>query len=493
MLPIRRFLLRELAATFGAMAFLLLILAGTSVLLPPAGLHRVLFLLAALGLFLAFAAWRIRVLARRFGDPMEALSRSARMLGEGRIPDPVPTDLEEIHALGEVLRRAGESLRNEADLRQQLERSQRLETVGTLAGGIAHDVNNQLASIVGQINLGKELLPKDHPVFRRLNRAEDAADRCALMIKSLLSFTHQVKPQLRSVDLNTLIANTATLLDRVLGGLVRIELELTPDLPPIQGEPVQLEQILLNLAVNARDAMPQGGRLILRTEPGDTGQACLTIRDTGTGIAAEVLPRIFEPYFTTKDLGKGTGLGLAMVLSLVEGHGGRIEVNSQVGRGTEFRIHLNLHTALPAEGANPVPAEPEPQPLTYAGKRVLVAEDDPNLRDLLADAFTQARAQVETAPDGLIAWQLFQQSRYDLVVSDQRMPECTGLELLGRIRKINTLVPVILVSGYGLEGMEAELKKDPRLRYFPKPFGIRQIFASGWELLQPSASPSQRP
>jgi CheY-like chemotaxis protein len=287
------------------------------------------------------------------------------------------------------------------------------------------------------------------------------------------------------VDLNTLIANTATLLDRVLGGLVRIELSLTPDLPPVLGEPVQLEQILLNLAVNARDAMPQGGRLLLRTEPGETGQVRLTVRDTGTGIPPEVLPRIFEPYFTTKGLGKGTGLGLAMVASLVEGHGGRIEVSSRLGEGTEFRIHLNLHASKPTPAASE--ALIKPQAPSYAGKRILVAEDDPNLRDLLADAFTQARAQVETAPDGLIAWRLFQQSRYDLVVSDQRMPECTGLELLARIRTVAPTLPVILVSGYGLEGMEAELGKDAHLRFFSKPFAIRQLFASGWELLQAEA------
>jgi signal transduction histidine kinase len=488
MLPIRRYLLKELAVTFGVMALALLLLAGISILVPSTnetggGIARILFLIGAVMLFLAFSIWRIRNLAKRFGDPLEALAESVRSLSEGRIPETVNTDLKEIHSLSEALRRAGESLQNEAELRSQLERSQRMETMGALAGGVAHDVNNQLASIVGQINLGKEMLPENHPVRRRLNKAEDAADRCALMIKSLLSFTHQVKPQLRSVDLNTLIANTASMMDRILGGLIRIELDLMPDLPPVLGEPIQLEQILFNLAVNARDAMPQGGRLTLRTEPEDTNQICWTVQDSGTGIVPDVLPHIFEPFFTTKPLGKGSGLGLAMVQSIVDAHGGRIEVNSQPGKGTEFRIFLNIYEEESATEEETPRATLQPK--HFAGKRILVAEDDPNLRELLADAFTQARAQVETAPDGRIAWSMFQQSRYDLVISDQRMPECTGLELLAKIRKAQNTIPVILVSGYGLEGMEEELKKDSRLRFFFKPFSIRALFATASELLSP--------
>lgn len=512
MLPIRRFLFRELIVTFGAMVVVMLALAWVGLnralesrsavsVVPIEGRssngfrkaeqlrQAQLSVLAGIGvLLLAFAAWRLRRLARQFGAQLEALAESTNTLGQGRVPEPLASEVKEFRDLGEALHQAGESLRNEAELRQQLERSQRLETMGTLTGGIAHDVNNQLATILGQINLGRELLGEDHPARRHLVRAEDAAERCALMIKSLLSFTHPVKPQLRSVDLNTLVASTSTLLDRVLGGLIRIELNLTPDLPSVLGEPVQLEQILLNLAVNARDAMPQGGRLTLRTEPCGTGQVRLTVRDTGTGIPAEVLPRIFEPYFTTKSLGKGSGLGLAMVRNLVEGHGGRIEVKSDPGDGAEFHLHLNIHREpSPAQGEATTTVQ---QPRHFAGKRILVAEDDPNLRELLADALTQARAQVETAQDGLVAWALFQQSRYDLVISDHRMPECTGLELLRRIRASGSRVPVILASGYGLEGLEGELAKDAWLRFFPKPFAIRSLFAAGWDLLETAPSPT---
>ena len=512
MLPIRRFLLRELAVTVGAMVLVMLALAWV-------GLDRAfetqtttrevrvesnpgredrkieqlrkleLGFLAGIGtLLLAFAVWRVQRLTRQFGDQLEALAGTASTLGQGCIPEPIRSDVREIHALSEALHKAGASLERETELRLQLERSQRLETMGTLTGGIAHDVNNQLASIVGQINLGREMLPPGHPAQRRLNKAEEAADRCALMIRSLLSFTHQVQPQLRSLNLNTLIANTATLLERILGGLIRIELSLTPDLAPILGEPVHLEQILLNLSVNARDAMPLGGHLTLQTERAGPQEVLLTVRDTGTGIAEEVLPRIFEPFFTTKGIGKGSGMGLAMAFSIVEAHGGRIDVESRVGVGTAFRIHFKIHQEPP--GKLDEVAQPSREARHFAGKRILVAEDDPNLRELLADAFTQARAQVETAQDGLVAWVLFQQSRYDLVISDQRMPECTGLELLAKIRATGSSVPVILASGYGLEGMEAELAKDLRLRFFAKPFSIRRLFASSWELLETNPSPT---
>ena len=494
MQPIRRYLFRKLAGTFGVVALVMLALAGMGLgkafeRKAGSSLREYQFsALAGIGiLLLAFALWRLQRLAREFGNQLAAISTSAIALGEGRLPEPIVSGVKEIQTLSDALWKAGESIRNEADLRTQLERSQRLETMGCLAGGIAHDVNNQLASIVGQINLGRDLLPEGHPAAQRLDKAEHAADRCAVLVKSLLSFTHQVRPQLGSMDLNTLVVDTAALLERVLGGLIRIELSLAPGLPPILGNAVQLEQVLLNLAVNSRDAMPQGGRLMLSTELAGTGRVLLRVRDTGTGIPEDVRPRIFEPFFTTKAVGKGSGLGLATVFTIVKAHGGSIEVASQPSQGTEFRILLQMIEKPVQPGPGTASA---PGPVRhFAGKRILVAEDDPNLRELLADAFTQARAQVETAQDGQVAWCLFQQSRYDLIISDQRMPECTGLELLARIRSAGSTVPMILASGYGLEGMEAQLAKDPRLKLFPKPFSIRNLFGSAWELLDDALAP----
>jgi two-component system cell cycle sensor histidine kinase/response regulator CckA len=352
--------------------------------------------------FLGLIVWRIQRFSRRVGDPLDRLAQSAMALGEGRVDGPVETDLTEIRTVDEALRKAGQAIQNEAEIKLQLEHSQRLETVGTLAGGIAHDVNNQLASVLGQISLAEEMLPKEHPASYRLIRAQQAVERCSQMVRSLLSFSHQARPILRVMDLNELVTHTASLLERILGGLIRMEVIESPCLPPILGERVQLEQVILNLAVNARDAMPNGGKLTIRTLPIGEDKVCLSIEDTGMGIPAEILPRIFDPFFTTKEVGKGTGLGLAMVFSIVQAHGGRVEVDSQEGVGTRFRIFLEAHDARELEDeerkAN------EPFQYSFDGLSILVAEDEPNLRELLTEAFEQRGAEVVAAPDGAVAW-----------------------------------------------------------------------------------------
>lgn len=440
------------------------------------------FLLVAGALASILAAWRSVRLANRFGSPLEALALAAQKLGSGAAPDPVPTRIAEFRALGEAIHRAGQALEKESDLQLKLQHSQRLETVGTLAGGIAHDVNNQLAAIVGQLNLGREQLAAGHPAALRMEKAEEAAHRCAQMIKSLLSFSHQTPPVLENLDLNELVRRTASLVERLLGGRIRLDLGLAQGLSSIRGDHVSLEQVLMNLAVNARDAMPQGGRLLLSTQAAHRGEVCLSVKDSGVGIPEELLPRIFDPFFTTKEVGKGTGLGLAMVFGIVQAHGGRIEVDSHVGKGTEFRIYLptgNQGQAAVHEYQTRDLAE-----VSLAGRRILVVEDEMPLRELLGEAFTKRRAQVDSARDGAEGWALWQGSHYDLVVSDQRMPELTGLELLAHIRARGSQVPVILASGYGLEGIEAELARDPRLRTLSKPFSFKSLFALVGELLE---------
>jgi len=428
------------------------------------------------------AAWRAFHMAHRFSGPLERLSGAAQALGTGSVPVSTPSDILEIETLSEALQRAGTAMEKEVELQLKLQHSQRLEMVGTLTGGIAHDVNNQLAAIVGQINLGRELVAPGHPIALRLDRAEEAAQRCARMIRSLLGFTHQAKPELDTVDLNEVVRRTAALLERLLGGRIRLDLDLDPQIPSVLGESVSLEQVLMNLAINARDAMPEGGTLCITTQVQVANEVCLTVRDNGAGIPEDVLPKIFDPFFTTKAVGKGTGLGLAMVFGIIKAHGGRIEVDSERGKGSEFRVYLSSGSGGTSTAPSPRPAEVLTEFL--AGRRILVVEDETQLRDLEMEAFTQHHALVETASDGRQGWTLWQGKPFDLVLSDQRMPEMTGTELLAHIRATGSKMPVILASGYGLEGIESVLAQDPNLRYLPKPFTLQQLFAVAQDLLR---------
>lgn len=238
----------------------------------------------------------------------------------------------------------------------------------------------------------------------------------------------------------------------------------------------------MNLAVNARDAMPAGGSLRLRTFRDEGGQVCVEVQDTGTGIPENLLPHIFEPFVTTKDFTKGTGLGLAMVFGIVKAHQGQVHAENVLGGGARFLVSLPpAHMGKAPDP--PLPSDPSLNRKTLAGRRILVAEDEALLRDMLAEALTLARAQVTAAPDGGVAWRAWQTGSFDLVLSDHRMPDCTGLELLERIRATGSQVPFILVSGQGLEGMEAALAKASQVRLLPKPFELSQLLALMTEML----------
>ena len=438
-------------------------------------LTAVAFLLLALPVL-----WGLRV-GKQLAGEVQDLAAAADRLGAGEVPDLPPQQVTEFHTVGQALRKAHSEIQDRARLQQRLQHSQRMETLGTLAGGIAHDVNNHLNAIIGQLFLAREALPEGHDSNRRLARAEDAARRCAQVTRALLTFSRQGKPQLAPMDLNELVTRTAEVLERVLGGLVIVKLDLEPSLPPIQGERLQLEQVIMNLAVNARDSMAGAGTLTFRTRRSPDHGLELSVTDTGSGIAPVDLPRIFEPFFTTKPVGQGTGLGLAMVLGIVQDHGGRIEVDSEVGRGTTFTVGFPAGPAEAHESAATAAAPLLPKgPLL--GVRILVAEDEVYLKDTLEEALTVAGAEVLAAANGEAAWQGFQNLAFDCVLSDQRMPGCSGLELLARIRATGSAVPFILASGQDLEPFRLESTKDPWLRLLPKPFSVTQLVATMNEL-----------
>ncbi|MFZ1613416.1 MAG: ATP-binding protein [Holophaga sp.] len=424
----------------------------------------VAFLLLMLPIF-----WWMRV-SRRVANRVGALAEAAEHLGAGVTPEFQEQEVAEFQTLAQALMRAHLEIQERIRLQQQLLHSQRMETLGTLAGGIAHDVNNRLGAIMGQLFLAREALPESHPASQRIAQAEASASRCAQTTKSLLSFSRQGRPDLAALEINEFLQSSAEILNRLLGGMVEIRLDLGLGPLNIQGDPLHLEQVLMNLAVNARDAMPQGGSLFFRTRRAEDGWIELSVQDNGQGIAPEVLSHIFEPFYTTKPVGQGTGLGLSTVLGVVQSHDGRIEVESKVGVGTTFL--LRFPPSLVGDSASEPKGPQASVSGPLSGLRILVVEDEAYLLETLEDALVGAGAQAAGALSGEAAWRLFQEQAFDCILSDQRMPGCTGVELLDRIRKAGSTVPFILASGQELESQKDLLKVDPNLRLLAKPFSI---------------------
>lgn len=417
--------------------------------------------------------------ARRVVRPLTRLALGAEALARGEPPDLPKTRIQEIRTLADALAAAHRGIAERDALQARLRHGERLEALGTLAGGIAHDLNNQLAAILTQLELGLDKLPEGHPSWGNLKRAWDASRRAADTTRSILSFSRTAKPELASLDINELAEGTLTLLAKLIGPGIRIETDLQAAPAVVAGDRAQLEQLLVNLLLNARDALPAGGTIQVWTAlEGET--VVLRVRDNGTGMAPEVLGRIFDPFFTTKGVGKGTGLGLATALAVTQAHGGNLDATSEWGSGSCFTLRL-------PRALDPVPkrdtGELQPYP-SLRGLEVLVVDDEESLRTGLGEILESCRAQVRLASDGEEAWSLWRQRPADLVVTDQLMPRCTGTELLARLRADGSRVPVLILSGRGLEGLEADLERDPRFAHLPKPFTIARLLRTVAHLMK---------
>lgn len=367
------------------------------------------------------------------------------------------------------------------EFERHLRQSQKLEAVGQLAGGIAHDFNNILTAMLMQLNLLREDREASERIRKRLKDIEDEADRAANLTRQLLLFSRRQAPDTRALDLNSLLGNLLKMLRRLIGAQTTLEFNGFPGDLWVEADPGMLEQVVVNLVVNARDAMPRGGRITLATrldwiEPGD-GQrhpeaypgrfVSLAIRDQGCGMDAEVLKRIFEPFFTTKPVGKGTGLGLATVFGIVKQHRGWIEVETAPGQGSTFTVRLPSGSRPPAE---PLAAGPG---LSGGHERLLVVEDEPAVRRSLSAMLRQLGYQVcETgsAQEALQAWDQLG-GLVDLLITDMVMPgERTGLDLIAELRRRRPGLKAILMSGYSPEIAEQGLPRDPDTLFLQKPF-----------------------
>jgi PAS domain S-box-containing protein len=348
-------------------------------------------------------------------------------------------------------------------LEEQLRHAQKLDAIGTLAGGIAHDLNNALTAIAGYTELALTSLRHEHPARTDVQEIRRAAERATSVTRQLLAFSRKQLLEPRVFDLNVAVSNVARLIGRLLGQNIHLHTDLDPALPLIHADPGQIEQAIINLAVNARDAMPSGGDLVLTTSLNHVNEeiarvrapmppgpyVTLGVRDTGHGMSAETQAHIFEPFFTTKEVGKGTGLGLAMVYGTVKQSGGFIFVDSQPDRGATFLLHF-------PPAAIPEPeAESQPQTGAHAWDTLLVVEDEQAVRALVSSTLAHEGYRVLPAASAEEAVALANETgKIDLLLTDASMPGTSGLALAKMLLTTRPDLPVIIMSGYSEEMLD---------------------------------------
>lgn len=406
-----------------------------------------------------------------------------------------PPSLETLQALADHCGGALDRIRTEESLRgaqEDLRRSQKLEAVGQLAAGIAHDFNNLLAVIRGNADLarmGAEGLSPE--TSECLGQIVAASDRAANLTRQLLAFSRKQMMQSEPVDLAAVILNLSQMLKRLIGENIDLRCHYAPALPPVQADTGMLEQVLVNLVINARDAMPEGGHLLITTELAALGPeavlahpearpghfVCMTVVDNGSGIPAELLPRIFDPFFTTKEAGKGTGLGLATVYGIIKQHQGWTEVSSTVGVGTKFRILLpaleSTRVAVPG-GAAEVMKPP------CGTETVLVVEDEKGVRAitrLILEHFGYRVLEAASGPEALQVWEAVS-AQVDLLLTDVVMPEgVNGRKLAEKLQSKKPSLKVIFQSGYGGEvmGKRDDSQRETSGYFLQKPCPPREL------------------
>jgi signal transduction histidine kinase/DNA-binding response OmpR family regulator len=372
-------------------------------------------------------------------------------------------------------------------LETQVQHLQRIESIGQLAASLAHDYNNVLTVIHGHITIALEDADLTAELEVSLKRVLQAAERASALTRQLLTFSRKQAVQRNVLDLDQLIGEMARLLDRVLGSSITLECHSSEDLPLVEADAGLLEQVLMNLAVNARDAMPEGGRLGICAEkrtvhdvearehpearPGEF--VCLSVTDTGCGMDEATRQRIFEPFFTTKDPGKGTGLGLATVYGIVKQHQGWVDVRSQLGQGTAFLIFLPCLAGGASSPPSGVRAEGK-----HTRATVLLVEDEPDARHLAKLALEQLGCVVVDAGSGREALEIWkeQQGKFDLLLSDLVLPDdVTGFDLAERLQRETPRLPVIIASGYVADRFASRMAQQPNFLFIQKPYGTEAL------------------
>jgi len=364
-------------------------------------------------------------------------------------------------------------------LEEQLRQSQKIEAVGRLAGGIAHDFNNLLTVITSRAEIALEAFGAADPGRANLEVIVKTADRGADLVRQLLAFSRRQVLQPKVLDLNAIVSNTSVMLRRLIGEHIDLALVLAPGLGRVKADPGQLEEVIVALAVNARDAMPEGGTLTITTSDVDLS-VTLAVSDMGMGMDAETQAHIFEPFFTTKEIGRGTGLGLATVHGIVSQSGGHIDVSSEPGRGTTFRIRFPR-----VDDPAAVASAGSPGGGTKLRETILLAEDEADVRALAHEVLERAGYAVVLATDGteaLRTWEGYR-GRIDLLLTDVVMPRMGGFELARRLRTVHPDLRVIFISGYANDLVTVDRELANAAAYLQKPFRPRTLIQKVREVL----------
>lgn len=383
-------------------------------------------------------------------------------------------------------RRQAEAERDK--LQAELHEAQKMQAVGLLAGGVAHDFNNLLTVMLGNAELGLQITTPDNPLYKELEAIQRTAQRAAALTQQLLAFGRRQILRPRALGLNPLVSDLALMLHRVIGEPVQLETHLAATLPDVLADPSSVEQVLMNLVLNARDAMPQGGLLTLSTQdayldenyaeqhPGVKAghYVQVSVVDTGIGMDAATLGHIFEPFFTTKDQGKGTGLGLAAVYGIVRQHDGWIDVASKPGEGTRFDVYWPVCTTPSAQPETSIVQSTTPAP---GHETLLLAEDEVLVRELAQSLLQRLGYEVVVAQDGQEALDLFTQQpdRFDLVILDAVMPHLGGPKAYEAMNALRPGLPVLFITGYNPEMIGPSPANGMRLHVLQKPFALSDL------------------
>ncbi len=458
------------------------------------------FLIVLLGIAIAV------VLGISFSRPISRLAGATREIGKGNLQYRIAMDRKDEfgdlasafnHMADELDKKVSANIRlfaariqaeKEArELEEQLRQSQKMEAVGQLAGGIAHDFNNSLTLIKVCSQLALQEIKKEDPVREKLLQIDEATKRSGDLARQLLTFSRREIVEMKVLDLNQVLTNLNKMLRRVIGEDIEFTTRLAGSLGRIKADPGQIEQIIVNLTVNARDAMPGGGKLVLETANVildeeyarthvhvTTGPyVLLSVRDTGTGMTPEVKEHIFEPFFTTKEEGKGTGLGLFMVYGIVQKYDGHIVVESGPEGDTAFHIYFPQAN----EGVEAAREEIPEKKIPRGGETVLVVEDDENLRRLIAEALKQQGYKTLEAANGGEGLLVFDKNRQEigLIVTDIVMPVMNGFELTDLIKPVSPQTKAIYISGYPENPALQKRSLNPDANFLQKPFSSEDL------------------